>query len=452
MNEQNWNDGLDSLDSSLINEFILEKEQLANKARRRNLFLRIGAFAVCICLLVGIIYSEFLRRNYAGLPTLYVQKTTYTPLGPKYYGDYRAATESDVQISLVDHGEGFSVTATLLEVLPDTYAFYDDFKHLEFRLLHMKVEKCHKGIGMPDEFYYLVPISYMTDFTPYHCFVLLDMAQFATDYWVMYNYTRKELERFPLAIFGYGRTLSRKYMGRRFAAYDKEGNLDERLWQSNEKWENSVDTITVYKNLTEVEKNAGPKGEWQDKTFLFNEFSPEDQTVFDRIMSFENGIYIPEFRDTTVFGLSFHAVRYLNRFPTNEWVSYGPYYNDKFHCSHAQFSEKDLENLPNLAGALLSVYKAFEEGKLYPPHIENEEEIPLHSYCIFPWYAKTKKGVVGVVRVIWRYERHGMWDDAYYIIKPNSSRVKPISRDKLLNLLGENEPCYIYDGDYDTYY
>ena len=71
---------------------------------------------------------------------------------------------------------------------------------------------------------------------------------------------------------------------------------------------------------------------------------------------------------------------------------------------------------------------------------------------VFGWYAKTGEGVLGIVRVTWRY--HGekflqaKLDDAYYIVDSASGQALPIGRDRLLDRLGEYETTYIFDGRY----
>ena len=73
---------------------------------------------------------------------------------------------------------------------------------------------------------------------------------------------------------------------------------------------------------------------------------------------------------------------------------------------------------------------------------------------VLGWYAKTDRGVIGVVRVTWCFatEKYKLYyDDAYYIIEYGDTVCKQIERDDLLNRLGKCETTNIFTGEYNEY-
>lgn len=113
-----------------------------------------------------------------------------------------------------------------------------------------------------------------------------------------------------------------------------------------------------------------------------------------------------------------------------------------------------MSRLPDLTSAFESVKSAVIDGSVTPPNYKAQEPILYTSSGIFGWYAKTEKGVIGIVRVTWSFLMEGYdyyYDDAYYVIEYGSEKCKPVSRDSLLEILGDHETNYIYKGEYDKY-
>ncbi|MBQ8399992.1 MAG: hypothetical protein IJX08_08540 [Clostridia bacterium] len=55
MNKKDWNEGLNHLDPDLIEQYVLQKEELVKKKKVRSVWLRTGALAACLALIVGTI-------------------------------------------------------------------------------------------------------------------------------------------------------------------------------------------------------------------------------------------------------------------------------------------------------------------------------------------------------------------------------------------------------------
>ncbi len=468
--------GLDILEAlnNLDDECIINAK--INSAAKGKGFRRLKwvGVAACVCLMALITAAAVIQAQNKeepnvtlgtdatepGIPIVNLQSPTNAP---QFYGDENSAGRSaggEAEISDV----GLSVTAELVEMLPDTYTFFDDWRQHEYRLLRMKTVKLLKGTEITEEFYYMIPINFMTDYSIYDSFVIINMAQFGYEYNVMYNKTQVQAEQLNLPIFGY-RVYGYDRLGENFIAYDSNGNRDERLWRSCDAWAEVASNDQLDKYVPMTIKEAEHKEEAQSEDIyvhLLKDITGDAKTVLEQITSFENGIYVPIFRSYVLWlgpEVQYHATRYINGFATNERVSiwnkeWADAEEDIYQCSKAHFDENDLNTLPDLNSGIAAIVSAYNEGSITPPHIEGYADMPLWSYGIFGWYAKTENGVVGVVRVTWAYRDQSYndcYDDAYYILEYGENECKPITRDDLLERLGEYETTYIYDGDYSEY-
>ena len=357
---------------------------------------------------------------------------------------------------------GLSVTAKVVEALPDVYTFFDDWNQDEFRLLRMQTIKLLRGQEMVEEFYYLIPVDFSTDFSIFDSFVINNMAQFSYEQTVMYNKTQGKAEQLNLVVFGY-RVYGYTLMGENFMAFDANGHFDERLWTSNAAWIAATDRASSVDTITQAENNI-QKDEWhQDlRVHLLKDISGEAEKVLNQIKTFDNGVYVPQFTTNVLWyspEVQFHATKYINGFATNEKVSvwckeWTGGDQDTYAFTKARFNEEDMSRLSDLTSAFESVKVALSSGSVTPPHFNNQEKLRNTTSGVFGWYAKTENGVVGIVRVTWCFyteKYQDYYDDAYYIIEYGSDECKAIDRDALLELLGDYEATYIYTGEYNEY-
>ena len=143
--------------------------------------------------------------------------------------------------------------------------------------------------------------------------------------------------------------------------------------------------------------------------------------------------------------VQFSFQRYIDGIRTNET---GMLYAEKVKWSKARFTEDDMRRLPNLPAAIDTIIAALEAGDIKPSHIQGIKEGASSSNSVFGWYAKTNRGIIGIVRVNWCFENK-RYDDAYYVIEYGSNICYPIDRDNLLAAFGDYETTYIYTGEYD---
>ena len=505
MKARDWNNGLNHIDPDLVEEFINTGTRLELRRKRKKrgmLWLRIGAIAACLAILVASPFalipllhpqdptvpptSETEKENATEntdnpssppsfLPLL---ERVQTPSGaPFYYGSENSiGSSSENGAHSVD---GISVTARYIETLPDTYLFFDSWNQVEFGILRMETVKQLNGSNMVDEFYYMVPVEYMTDFSLYDCFVLGDMGQYSTNVFsVLYNVTDGCAETMDLILFGYRAMpdFSDHLSGYDMMAFDETGTIDLRLWQSTEAWqENSAGAMERYGatyTLAQAEETESSRSRY----YVYTQRNLSDAAIKELtdLASFKNGIFVP-FRSSSGRFLGhgtnyqhhdyseFYYRHYINGFATNEWIriSTADVSEDGSAVtkrSTAQFTDEDAARLPDLASAAASVTAALEAGQITPPHIQDLSTKKLSEWSglgVFAWYAKTDDGVIGIIRINWKYKNADIWelpatyfDDAYYVIEYGSDTAIAIDRDALLERIGKYESTFIFDGDY----
>jgi len=477
MKENEFLDGVSNIAPDVVERFVSMDNKLqkqANKSKSKGVWLRFGAIAACFLLIVSaVIVVPMLREDSPGVisepettddnnsPNIPIVNIQTPSNAPQYYGSESSSGMSGEGQVEVDP-TGICVTAKIVEVLPDVYTFFDDWEQNEFGLLHMRTVKLLRGKEMTEEFYYLVPVNFLTDFTVFDSFVIKDMAQFSYEYSVMYNKTQGTAEQLNLIVFGY-RIYGYTVLGANFMAFDSNGNFDEGMWNSNVAWKAVTERAQIPDSIDEVEK-AILEDEWKQDLYahLLNDISGEARNALEQIKTFDNGIFVPRFSNVVLWfspEVQFYATRYINGFATNEKVSvwckeWTGGDQDTYTYTKARFNEEDMNRLPDLVSGFESVKGALSSGSITPPHFENQEELRNTTSGVFGWYAKTENGVIGIVRVTWcfysaKYQFY--YDDAYYIVEYGVDECKPISRDNLLEMLGDYESTYIYTGEYNEY-
>lgn len=473
MKKKEWNEGLNHIDPDLVEKYVEQKDRLRQKNKKpKSVWLRFGAIAACFLLIVSaVIVVPMLREDDSGVipgpgttddnnrPNIPIVNVQVPSSAPQYYG---SEATGDGGTAAEINTEGVSVIARLIAVLPDTYTFYDDWRQEEFHLLKMETVKLLKGENVTDTFYYIVPERFMTDFTIFDKFVIVDMGQYGYEHSVLYNKTQSCAERLDIVLLGYLNTYF-YFMGENFMAFDSDGSFDGRLWGANEYWASStgwpnniMGQPNKYLNgytIAQAEQDFYSDDGYRSVNVL-NSVSGEAKEALEYIQSFENGLYIQRgdgFKTSHYPSVQLNFRRYMGGFATNES---GMIYADSVSWSKARFSKEDEEKLPNLPSANESVKTALNNGLVTPPHFNNQEKLRNTTSGVFGWYAKTENGVVGIVRVTWcfcteKYQFH--YDDAYYIIEYGSDECKAIDRDALLELLGDYEATYIYTGEYNEY-
>ena len=497
MKENEFLDGVSNIEPDVVERFISMDNKLqkkANKPKTKGMWLRFGAIAACFLLIVsavivvpmlreadpGVIVPPDETNNDVGVnptpdtesdgrPNIPIVNVQVPSSAPQYYGSESSVNSSSNSAEADIVQSGISVTARFVDALPDTYTFFDDWRQVEFRLVKMEVITVLEGADVPNEFWFIVPIGHMTDFSLFDKLVFSDIAQYGYEYSLVYNKTQGCAEQLETVLFGYSNTVF-SWIGAEIKAFDSDGHFDMRLWESTDGWKTSTHSTAEYfgaeyfqnYTLQDAEEDARNSGHGEDYYYVHSlaDVSGAASDALDYIKNFENGVYVTSSGGQKLFfgpEIQLGFRRYINGFATNE---NGMIYADSVRWSNARFSKEDEEKLPDLQSAVAAVISAFESDEIKPPHLQNANQDKLKSAGIFGWYAKTNNGVIGVVRVSWYYEDTDLshyyddryFDDAYYIIEYGSDECVPIDKDDLSDRIGADyEKSYIFDGEYDEY-
>lgn len=431
---------------------------------------RIVATAACLVLIIGI-FSLLLQITGPGTTAQRIPITTLledNTLNQGFTGNWKNMCVDDPGMYLLI---GISVTAKAVEVLPDTYQFYDDPLCHGWCLAKMEVLKVLHGKNVPKYFYFIFPEAYMTDLTRYDALVIKDLAQLTYENPVLYNADTGNAETFPCMLFSAYSLSQTPNLTHLFIAACSNGIFDESLWTASPAWE---ECFRYYRaNLDQPERGDFVQRGWtlnqmedairQEYAMdyhapkvvsLSSSLSPAVAEALEYITPFTNGIFASTTSKLGQLGLNpeIQAIyrRYLNNYPTNQTVRL---LGEKAVYSNAVFSDADISDLPDLASALYAIRQAYDIGRITPPHIADWQEREFLDCSIFGWYAKTSTGVYGIIRIDWKYKGdenlRPKFDDSYFIIKPGKGYAENINRDALLDLLDQGQD-FVYQGTYDS--
>lgn len=462
MNKQEWNEGLNHIDADLVESYVEEKEKRRQRKKTIPLWVRVVAVAACLAIVIGVWNAPNSSGKRIAIGDFQMSWSV-----PQYYG-YESTANIFSGSSAEEVDAGISVTARFVEALPDTFTFYDDWSQTEFYLLRMEVITVLEGNKVPDEFLFIMPKEYMTDYSLYDKLIFDDIAQYGYEYSLLYNKTQDRPQQIDTVLFG-SVTTGFGYLARLIEAFDTEGRFDMRLWESTEEWKKRTSRTVEYYGtayyeaytLQAAEEIARDIGGGYKDLYVHSlaNVRGEAAAALAYIKNLENGTYITAIDGFMLYSkpeVQLHFQRFIGGMATNET---GRIYADQVKWSTAKFTKEDEQALPNLPAALAAVAAATEAGEIKPSHIQGLSNEARSSYGVFGWYAKTPKGVIGVVRVTWRYTDESLghytldlyYDDAYYIIEYGGEECVAIDRDDLLEMFGEYETTHIFTGEYDRY-
>ena len=399
---------------------------------------------VCTLVLLSVILFSLEIANQSTTQN----NVTVTPW--EYYeGDIENSNYDDTPVSglIAINSSGFAISCELVEVSPSSYLIPSKTAVITaedsvYSLLKMKTLSMPWGKGMEkdSEFYFLLPSALLCDFSNYQSFLLADLKQNAYDHFVLYNKDTSSYEAFSLPLFSNSAMM----------AFDENEIFDISLWTVNDAWSSNTQTQRqkiengeldlIGLSRSDIEKQFEEKHDYQ--VYPNVPLTGEALDAYLDCQNPDNGLYllnlchggIHERQHYSQYNLFFR--RFINGYPTSETVEILSENSAK--KSTLSFTESDLNALPDLASALKQVSESYHRGDLTPPHIQNLKDKTLVCYGILGWYEKTENGVLGMVRISWKYQdfsgRDTFYDDQYFVIMLDSDTAQSIDRDTLLEL------------------
>ena len=255
MKKKEWNQGLDHIDYDLVEKYTLQKEKLKSRQHTKSVWLRVGALAACLVIIIGVVIMLPYSPNDTPNDTPSIVETTPSVELNNIVGPHEKLTGSSEQFVVnSSSGEGESVGSEETESIVEYWDFIvspwhfivkvrvvgtysDEYYDIQpggnqspYRLVKMEVLETLHGENMPQYFLYLIPSSLYVDLSVYDA-LLISMKQCGTEHYVLKNTTQNKMEAFNCPVF---RDSSDKCDFGCVIAFS-DGIFDETLWQ-NEKW------------------------------------------------------------------------------------------------------------------------------------------------------------------------------------------------------------------------
>ena len=369
--------------------------QPPKKNPKRKWGMIIAAAVACVSLLVGA-FCVVHRQRYGpvrktiGEKVVDLTQLSYTMPDSPYIdlSDIVGMIDVDeVFHPTKQFGQTMSVHAKIVEILPDTYCFFNGYGRIgrtAYRILRLRVLDTIVGSNMPSQIYYLLPAYLSMDLTEYDSFIVT-LRQLGVENYTMVNATQQTLEAFTLLFEPWSVDAC---WGSVMAFSD--GVLDPSLWDK-EGWNHVKDEVLSWIAPDGPERYPGKQGRniedtktailnarqlaeqehwyaWLPRVVTTNTFWWKEARQELRYIRSEAGfrhIYLRQspinYADAYV-----HAdyIRYINGFATNEWIHITTLAFDlsdiplalknggvRREVDHfVQFTDEDLQNLPDLPG------------------------------------------------------------------------------------------------------
>lgn len=481
MKKQEWNEALNHLDPEIVEKYVLQKDELRQKKRKKTVWFRAVIIAACLAVVVGtmvllpLFFDDSPDQDYGTDFTPIIFDATVSP--DKLQGN---SFEFVVGSSVPPEGEIFgdtpsfefsgaiAVKAKVVKNYPDKYYKFEaslSETPTAYRLIQMQTLEVINGANVPQEFIYLMPEQTYVDLSVYDS-LLIAMTQVGVNNYVMQNETQNRIECLDMIVFA--DHIDKPEFGRIIAFSD--GIFDESLWQ-NENWlfgyqfsryfldNPDKSHLVVARGDSESEVISAIKkeysewsgGEYPVPSVVVPDFKTEEaKAAMEYVKPFVNGVFAQEYQypnDTITFR------RYINGCQTEETVKIDPV-TEEVTYSSVRYTEEDMARIENIAAHLSEKAREYAEQLPNPPHLDTEEmELKCLNLCA--WYAKVDGKLYGVIKTSWwyyrdeyndhfdRYQPVRYYDDAYVLYDMSAGTATDISKDDLINIVGEHN---VYPG------
>ncbi|MBO7375804.1 MAG: hypothetical protein J6V01_01770 [Clostridia bacterium] len=468
MNAKEWNEGLNNIDPSLLEEYLKQKE----KAKKTpGSALRILAVAAAAALLIAgaVFISPLLHRGSSGQETdtrnsdtlPYSPSLPVAPLGlpggavmatgEKTFGTELGGSSGMAEIAAPGFRIRTVAEAEVTEIFPDEFTVPGQYSQngVKYNIARLKITRRIVGNGLPDEIYLRFPSSYSRAFDGYDCFIF-SLRQVGIENFLMTDTGKQEAAYFPNMFECWG--------GLKYGAVIafREGRIAEDFWQRKGpvSWDMNI-------LLDDPERRHIPAGHGTtpdeaaenilrlysdgDSEYVFRGITDyvtaEDIFTTDEAKKikerFEPGSGFCYSHTLYIYSSQRPAVTYarvINGIPTEERIILGGERGDVVFYG-SQYSDEDLSSLPDIG----SVITSLDLTSLTPPHIDPSLTGGQRFIRANGFYRKSADGVIPVIRIVWKFYREDCYyaDDLYYVFDA-TGKARTVDRDELRGLIGDD--------------
>ncbi len=490
MTTREWNEGMNRIDSALVEEYLAQKERLKEQKRRKKRWLMWSTSAAVLCLIaiLSVVFRSFFPisitppdgngsthtppESAAGTidATVFPEKLTGSSL-EFVVGSSAALTsggESGAPPAFEFRSTGIVVKAVAVQSLPDVYSLLDASpvrRPTAYRIVRMRTEEVIHGVGIPQEFLYLIPETRFVDFQAYDS-LLISMTQLGMENYVLKNETQNQVEAFPLPVFH--DDTDTPELGSIIAFSD--GIFDESLW-ATESWiygyqfarlylDSESGGLVVYRGHNESQAVAAIRADIQEWKDLYGEAatppavaapvwnSTEARAAAEYVRPFANGVFSQTLCNPGTGQAEVLYRRYINGCQTEETVCIR-LDTGEVRYSDVRYTPEDLTDIPDIAAWISEHAAAYADRLPAPPHTDTTGKT-LRCLNLYGWYVKAGDTVYGVVKIVWIHRETGdryaeYYDDAYLLFEAGTQTAREIPRDELIGIVGARN---VYQGEY----
>lgn len=484
MNQKEWNEGLNNLDPALVASYTEQKDKLRKKKKQQRFWLRFGAAAACLALIVGAFAvvpgwigadpepedpNVFRESDLLTLPLIQSGRRM-TGLWEASYGDPVSLTGGDVYVLSPHFFIRTVIEARVIEVLPDSY--FLPGSSYSYHVARLEVVDSVRGEGLPEEIWFRFAY-YSADVLEGYDTFLLSLAQVGIENYMMINENTREACYFSdmfdvcrVNDLGYGSVIAFRdgkvdvSFWNRVTHKVKPGRIERGLLEDftvDPDYPIRYISYPVGHDSTIEEAKAnvlkmlgyGEEFVWiepysADYTSVEDVFLSEEsrQIKEDLLDSLESNV----FAQKLVYGVedelvSVEYTRVINGFITKEYIvvdSRNRVTGEVGVVSRSKtvYTPEELARIPDLSAALQIIKLA----ELPPPHIKVTEEMTLKHAIAKGVYRKVDGKIYGIISIVWTYRLAGddyryMKDDCYYLYDENGKGTK-VGRNELIELIG----------------
>ena len=444
--------------------------------KKRNTWVKWASMAACIALIISaVIVVPMLRED-----DFVVDPPSHTPIifdanvSPEQLNGSSlefivgsslsiSGGAADSEPPKFEFAGGLMVKARVVKNYPDLYYKLDvssERRPTEYRLIQMETVDVICGKNIPKYFLYLIPSHLYVDMSIYD-FLFISMSQLGTKNYVLRNGTQNQMECFEIPIFADYQ--DHPDLGNIIAFSD--GVFDESLWQ-NKSWIYGYQFARYYLDNPKysdlvVKRGASERkvlsainkrlDDWYgdkhpERSLITLDFSTEEaKEVVKYVSPFKNGVFSQQLyynQNLIIF------TRYINGCQTEETIKID-LLTEEVTYSEVSYTKEDMEQIENISVQLSKKAKEYAEELPIPPHTDPEGKT-LMCLNLYAWYVKVDGKLYGVIKTAWRYEEKAdynieYYDDAYVLYDMSAGTAADISRDDLVNIVGERN---VYMGEY----
>ena len=364
--------------------------------------------------------------------------------GVQHLGNLSFPNNDPVEPPLFAFWIHLAVEVRVTDILPDLYL--DPLTNYPYHILKLETLDVINGNNIPDFFYLRLP-SYLSPELQHFDSLIISMNQVGIEDQILINTDQQIVESFSLLFETYNNYAP--YFGSVVAFTDgifDPGLFELKGWSDGSVKDYLEDILSGEppKLLHDYPAKAGytpADTKAHINNWIANRPNPlqyRNLTVYTR-----DSFAYDEVFDYIKTGVFAHArpnkpiyCRIINGFPTTEQITITV---DSVTYSGEAFTQQDLQAMPDIG--------AFMEGldldTLAPPHINDTSNLELIACGARGMYAKANGQVYGLVKINWTYfdkDAYYNWAfyDGLYYLATTDGTIRPIEREELLALLGDN--------------